>query len=236
MNRKAILIGASPPDDPLRYVAADVALWDDFLRSPEGGAWDASEILDASHIDKSTLQKEFSRVGQFDFTVVVFAGHGYTVQTDLPWTELNVVLESGETVLERELNPGTPRCCIVLDCCRTRGENVAVIKEHRKKASLEEAYTAVLARQAYETALDHTEKGAVSIYSTGDNTTAADRLSFSQYLIRSAVDWTRSNRGILPIKEAVQLGASELVKTHRQQHPEYNGGRRLHHFPFAISV
>lgn len=236
MNRKALLIGASPPGDPLQYVSADVRSWDDFLRSPEGGAWGESEILNVSQLDKSSLLAEIDRAKHLDFVMIVFAGHGYTAKTDLPWTELILFLASEEAVSERELNPGTPRFCLVLDCCRTRGENVEGIMEHRKKASLEDAYAAVAARQAYERALNQTEMGAVTIYSTGDNTSAADKKSFSQYLIRSARIWAENHQGVLTMSDAVQIGATELQKTHPQQKPEYHGGRRRHHFPFAVSV
>lgn len=236
MNRRAILIGASPPSDPLRYVTADIRLWGDFLRSPEGGAWEASEIIDATYLNKSSLLKELERARHIDFTIVVFAGHGYTVQTELPWTEINLILGTGETILERELNSKSPRCCMILDCCRARGDNIEVVSERLKAASLKEIYETMLARAAYINALSQTEKGAVTVYSTGDNTTAADWKSFSQHVIHSAKTWTHNQRGILTIKDAVQIGAAELIKTHPQQHAEYHGGRRLHHFPFAVSV
>lgn len=236
MNRRAILIGASPADDPLRFVAVDVALWGEFLQSNEGGAWNESEILDASHLNKATLMSELARLKPYDYSLIVFAGHGFTTETDLPWTELRLILESGDSVLERELNPGTPRCCIVLDCCRTRGENIEAIMEHRKSASLKEAYAAVRSRQAYDTTAAQAEMGAVTVYATGDNTEAFDKGSFSQHLIRSAVDWAQSNLGVLTIKDAVRIGAEELIKIHPQQVPEYHGGRRLRHFPFAVSA
>ena len=236
MKRQAILIGASPPDEPLRYVASDVALWGEFLQSNEGGAWTESEILDATHLAKTELLNELARARFTDFSLVVFVGHGFTTETDLPWTELSLILETGQTILERELNPGNPRCCIVLDCCRTRGENIEAIMEHRKSASLEESYAAIRSRQAYDSAVDQAEMGAVTVYATGDNTGAADEKSFSQYLIRSASKWTEFNPGVLNVRDAVRIGAAELTHTHPQQHPEYHGGRRLRHYPFAVSA
>lgn len=195
-----------------------------------------SEILNASMLDKSSLLNEIDRAKNLDFSMIVFAGHGCTIKTELPWSELHLFLASEETVSERELNPGTPRFCLVLDCCRTRGENVEGIMEHRKEASLEDAYAAFLARPAYEKVLNQAEMGAVTIYSTGDNTSAEDKKSFSQYLIRGARIWVERHQGVLTINEAVQIGAAGLQKTHPQQHPEYHGGRRRHHFPFAVSV
>lgn len=236
MNRRAILIGASPSDDPLQFVAADVALWGDFLQSNEGGAWNPSEILDATHLTKTELLHELARARSTDFSLVVFVGHGFTIDTGLPWTELSLILETGETLLERELNPGNPRCCIVLDCCRTHGENIEAIMEQRKSASLKESYAAVRSRQAYDAAAAQAEMGAVTIYATGDNTGAADEKSFSQHLLRTASKWAESNLGVLTAKDAVRIAAKELTQTHPQQHPEYRGGRRLRHFPFAISA
>lgn len=236
MTRRAILIGASPADDPLQLVAVDIALWGEFLQCDEGGAWEESEILDASRFGRGALLSELAQANSYDYALIVFAGHGFTTKTDLPWTELNLILESGETVLERELNPGTPRCCIVLDCCRARGENIEALMEHRKLASLEETYAAVRSREAYDTALEQSEMGAVSVYATGDNSAAADKRSFSQHLIRSATNWSHSNFGVLNIKDAVNIGTEELIKTYPQQHPEYQGGRRLKHYPFAVSV
>ena len=236
MTRRAILIGASPVADPLQFVGADIALWGEFLQSNVGGAWDESEILDATHFCRAALLRELAQSKSADYALIIFAGHGFTTKTDLPWTELTLILESGETLLERELNPGTPRCCIVLDCCRTRGENIEPIMEHRKSASLEETYAAVRSRQAYDSALAQSEMGAVSVYATGDNSAAADKSSFSQHLIWSAANWAHSNQGILTIKDAVWISAEELTKTHPQQHAEYHGGRRLTHYPFAVSA
>jgi len=237
MKRKAILIGASPQDDPLENVALDVATWQEFLKTNHGGGWDENcEIIDATEMNREDLLKLLQQTKDHDFSMVIFAGHGFSVKTDLPWPELNLILQTGETILEREINPGTPRCNIILDCCRAHGENVRPLEERVKKSSLERAYDEVRARILYDNALESAESGLVRIYATGDNAAAADKASFSQILIHSSMRWAGHNQGILSIKDAVAMAATEMESIRPQQIPEYNGGRRLRHFPFALGL
>jgi hypothetical protein len=236
-KRRAILIGASPKNDPLENVAFDIKTWKDFLESKYGGGWNEySEIFDSSELSKKELLGLIQASNNFDYTMIIFAGHGFTVKTDLPWPELNLLLQTGENILERELNPGSQRCCLVLDCCRAHGENVQPLQEQVKESSLSERSEEILARKNFENALAKSELGLVKIYATGDNAAAADKFSFSQILIHTARNLASKNRGILYMNDAVSNAAS-LVKTiHPQQNPEYHGGRRLNHFPFALGL
>ena len=63
---------------------------------------------------------------------------------------------------------------------------------------------------------------------------ADDDRSFSRILMDVAKEQVSScEDGVLRINEAVRLADSEMEP---QYNPVYMGGRRLHHFPFAVSA
>jgi hypothetical protein len=91
-------------------------------------------------------------------------------------------------------------------------------------------------RTLYDQALEMAEKGLVSVYSTGLDAVAPDTSSLSRFLIHSAIEWAASNHGILTLDQAVLLASAAIAEKKPQQNPEYHGGRRLRHFPFAVNV
>lgn len=237
MERKAILIAADPGSkfgfSPVPEVHTDVNLWSAFLNSKNGGAWTRDEIvtLDRNYNKDDLLQSIRSAKG-VEYSLIVFAGHGQTVKRNFPWLETEIFLCDGDTVLERELNPGTPRCTIVLDCCRGNEEP----PEQVKVAMFESAFDSTLSRVKYDLYLGKAEAGLVKIYATQVGHNAADDYSFSQHFLFQANEWALKNKGVLSLKDGVDLATTSLQIRNPQQKPEYNGGRRLHHFPLAVSV
>jgi len=236
MNRKAILIAVSSQSNPIPGVYEDCDLWHNFLLSYSGGVWNKNEIIPLKDCNRKTLLAAVNSAKDAHYSLIVFAGHGQSIKTDLPWNETQVFLGNDEQMLECELNPGTPRCTLILDCCRQSPEiteSTALIKKgmlHESKSD------PVKCRAAYNQSLENAEGGLIKIYSTAIGKSADDIPSFSQHLLYQANEWSKQNYGILTFQQGGALAADAIQKRNPQQIPEYHGGRRLRHFPLAVNI
>ena len=143
-----------------------------------------------------------------------------------------VQINDTETMSERELNPGSPWCMQIFDCCRKpiveSAESGFVIE---KAASFSDYFST---RKKFARELLRCEKGLVKVFATEVGHGAADERSFSRVLLEIAKETIGNCQdGVLRINDAVQLANNELPP---QQTPVYMGGRRLRHFPFAVSL
>jgi hypothetical protein len=234
MTRRAILIAASPESNPIPGVYADIVSWQQFLQSNPGGVW--QEVVIAKDYDRKRLLAAVNSAQGANYSLVVFAGHGQAVTSNLPWPETQLFLSNGDSILERELNPGTPSCTLILDCCRRSSEEdqVTVLVKHAlffEHEDEKEKYRAL-----YDESLKAAERGLVKIYATAVGTAAADKPSFSQHFLYRANLWAERNQGVLTLQEGISLATEAMRTIDPQQRPEYHGGRRLRHFPLAVGV
>ena len=234
MTRKAILLCASPPPTHIPGVESDKEAWHRFLHSNPGGAWTEQEIACLNHCDRDAALAAVRAANGADYSLIVFAGQGQTRKGERPWPEAHVLLGDGGSLSERDLNPGTPRCTLVFDWSnRGTHESAAPSKDATPpQTEQDDAKCRALFDQALETA----ESGLVKIYATEAGTAPGRGLSFSQQLLQAAREWARTNHGILSLQQAVSLAAEAIQKTNPLLKPEYQGGRRLHHFPLAVSI
>ena len=235
MKRRALIVGAAYNDPDIPGVYTDLVAWDAFLKSACGGAWDTEEVETLKDPSLKDLNPALRRLAEVDYSFVVFCGHGATVDLGKPWTETILCFGTHGEVSDSQLNPGTPRCTMLLDCCR----GLISLSDEQRFLIEGKAASAVDrrgARSAYDEALELAEKGLVTIFAASVGEEASDRRSFSKQLILQAESVMAAHEGILPQSLAVELTAQAMKITTPQQHPEYNGGRRLHHFPFAINV
>jgi len=236
MKRSAILLAASPKDNPITGVYSDLAAFCSFLRSNLGGAWDEKEIVIRENSTRDQILSTVNAVKNADYCLIFFAGHGETVKIDLPWFETRMLLSSGETIIERELNSGSPRCTLIMDCCRRtpeQDEKAALIKFSKL---IEYGGGSSEFRNLYENRLEGAETGLVKVYATAVGGAAADQHSFTQHLLNQTNSWGAKNKGALDIGDAVALARDAMKRENPQQKPEYQGGRRLRHFPFAVQI
>lgn len=233
MKRIAFLIGGSYAslEKPLAGVALDVQAWKDYLSSPCGGCWAPDEIVDLSGKDrKQILLTLITEVA--DYALVCFSGHGYLTQDRFGFDVTMAKINDMEAMSERELNPGSPWCMQIFDCCRKSivesAESGFVIE---KTASFSDYFST---RKKFDRELLRCEKGLVKVFATGVGRSAADKKSFSRVLLETAKETIGNCQdGVLRINDAVRLANAELPS---QQTPVYMGGRRLRHFPFAVSL
>ncbi len=231
MKRKAMLIAASFEDNPIPGVYSDLAMFRSFIQSNLGGAWEKNEIFIQENPMRDDVLSMINSDRNADYSLVFFAGLGEVVKMDLPWSEVRVRLNSGENIIERELNTGSPRCTLILDCSRktaAQEERLSV-----KSSVLSEHGVRLDFRNLYENELASAEAGLVKIYSMA---VASGQHSFTQYLLNESIGWAAKNNGTLSLANATSLARDAMKRENLAQQPEYRGGRRLRHFPFAVQI
>lgn len=233
MRRSAILIAASGAD--LEQTESVRALWRAFIKSPAGGMWYEDEIISPLPTASDVLEAVDS-VAHSDYSLVVFIGHGAMVKEGRPWKETRIEVNEKETLLaDRQLNTGTLRLTLVLDCCRdllwpTPSGNFSGIEPF-----VPTGINSIVFREVFEANLLQAEQGITKIYSADENNS-----SFSQFLIDGACEWCKHHKheSVLSWSDAVAVGQKkmEAENVSARQGFVYQGGRRLRHFPMAIGL
>lgn len=230
MQRRAFLIGGNyrDPANVLSGVSADVEAWKHYLMSPHGGSWVSDEIVDMSGWDKTLVATELQIGRAVDYALVCFSGHGHLAKDRFGFSVTMAMLNDSEEMSERDLNPGSPWTMMIFDCCRKREEPIKVA--FANDALINKSWHDT--RAVFDRELLNCEKGLVKVFAADVEESASDERSFSRILMDVARRQVGDcNDGILRINEAVRLADVEMPP---QQNPVYMGGRRLHHFPFAV--
>lgn len=150
-----------------------------------------------------------------NYVFMVILGKHELVKGELPWAEDFIVAEDF-SIKQAEICPDSKRTTILYDSSPP--------SQYHGSIPLNKA----LASNEWGVALENTEMGVVTI--TAPDDAAA---SFSEELIFSVLNWSKSGHGILTIPQALELlGATDSDADSVYQ--IYNGGRRRHHFPLAI--
>ena len=228
MTRRAYLIGGSYLEE-LAGVRADINAWKEFLHSPVGGSWDEGEIVDLSEETFVSIKGELAFGRLFDYSLLCFAGHGRATVDSDGYSTTIVQINDKEEVSEYDLNPKSPRCTMLFDCCRRLPTDAELESFAIKEGASKVKYNT---REIFDRAMSGCEKGLVRIYGTELDHGAADEKSFTRMMIKYSKAAVEScEDGVLRLPDAVR-GARNLLD--EQQTPVYRGGRRLGHFPFAI--
>lgn len=231
MQRRAFLIGGNykKPANLLSGVSADIGAWKRYLASSYGGCWLEDEIIDLSGCDRGRINAELQVGRTVDYSLICFSGHGYLAKDRFGFGVTMVLIDDDVEMSERELNPGSPRALMIFDCCRK-------FEEEKKIAIANESLDMAIpldTRVLFEDELIKCEKGLVKVFAADVDETADDTRSFSRILMEVAKAQVGScSNGVLHINDAVRLAGEEMPP---QQNPVYMGGRRLHHFPFAVT-
>jgi hypothetical protein len=232
MNRKAVLLAASSQDTPTEYAYSDVDSLSSFLQSNPGGAWDVKEIFQGRDLMRHQILSVVKAASEADYFFLFFAGQGELAKTDRPWREMKMRLISGEIISERDLNSGASRCTLILDCSGGTETYANKLRLVESPNPPEHGFGATDFRSSYERSLEMTETGIVKIYATGPVGPGAQ--SFTQHLLTESTAWASKESGILHLGEAVALVREAMRRENAEKLPEYQGGRRLRHFPFVV--
>lgn len=246
MNRRAILIDAGGTPGEKGYLpgpAADVRSLRLFLLSNPGGAWDDKEIVVLRNPSKVDVQRELVQARSSDYCFVSASGHGRHVQ-GRGIDETRFCCNQNEEIAAHQLNCGSQRSTVFLDCCRhvTRTEDISIFESRAKSIKKYAAdRSAYLYRATFDAALGAAETGCCYLYSCDLHQAAQETQNggyFTQACVDAAVEWHENYQQgkprILDLWDVHSL-ASQIVKRREpQQDPKYQLGRRLRHFPFAV--
>lgn len=240
MARKAILIEASevPRQTPLPGAKEDVINLSRFLRSMAGGEWHSSEIDVLANPSVATVLATIAAARSADYAFVSFSGHGrHVVGKDID--ETRILLRDGE-LSAFQLNTGSDRVTVIIDACRHVSELIGEQRSLQANAG-QLSYNLQSTRALFDSELRLCERGAIYMYGCDLNEGANENSKgglFTRSLIGVGDDWfagphTKSS-DVLSIQQAFAGAAVITTRRAPQQHPQYQPGRRLHHFPFAV--
>lgn len=121
MKRRAILIfNDGGPSNYLPGVKVDKANYLKFLKSPEGGAWDNSEIMvydnDCNRELLLNYVDFYRRAEQTGFWFIIFSGHGYTNGQNQTILELSPGKECAVDDIKKATD--SSRRLLIADSCR----------------------------------------------------------------------------------------------------------------------
>ena len=230
MQRRAFLIGGDykKPDNALPGVRTDILAWKRFLMSSTGGCWYENEIMDLSGQSKAQILESLQGGRSIDYSLVCFSGHGYLTKDRFGFSMTMTLINDAIEMSERELNPASPWTMMVFDCCRNGVDNEKVAFSNEALNMSYQSNT----RSLFEGELLKCERGLVKVFAADEGQSADDDRSFSRVLLEVAKGMIGACRdGVLRINDAVRYAQAEMPP---QQRPVYMGGRRLHHFPFAV--
>ena len=225
MTRRAVIISDSLQSENRSVAEA----WDKFLRSNLGGAWSHQEIMRSSNGEREGILAEIHQAKEVNYSLLIFVSRGEFRKADLPWPEAHILLNDGSVLSESEINPGTPRCTLIFDWSVQGDDNVAVGNDCSDERSDE-------SRTVFERAMETAEAGLVRICASVSGEGSIKGPSFSSQLFSVAQRWAETNDGALSLQKAVSLVNATANKLHPALKTEYQGGRRLHHFPFAVRI
>jgi hypothetical protein len=240
MNRIALLIEASQVSGLVDLPGArkDVEDLKFFLKSPLGGAWDENEIKILRTPTKSLLEINLSSAKSYNYVFIAFSGHGYHAKGK-NINETRICLYGSQEISVNTLNCGSPKTTIVIDACR----EVHVIKEDITATfAMDELSKRMLYadraahRKLFDDAITSAPMGAEYLYSCNLDEAAGESSEggyFTQALLRSGKNFNKK-ACVLTVDDAFREGKYYVTAKAPQQHPVFEGGRRLTHFPFAV--
>jgi hypothetical protein len=230
MKRRAILLVSHPVEHVFEHACRDSDLFSNFLMSEIGGGWREAEISQHTNPSRNLVLSSIDEANDSDYTLVYFIGKGSTQKMGRPWAEFAIHLNS-EMVSERELNSGAQRMCQIFDCTLNsqlpEGNQLPALSPRPPRHTGRQE----IFRDLYENSLKKAEQGIVKLLATGHST---DISSFTALLISETRQWALHHKGVLSLNEAIDRAKASQALQNPNVIAEYNCGRRLHDFPFAI--
>jgi hypothetical protein len=226
LSRRLILVDGSGLDGK----SLPLAVLIDFFRDSIGGGWRDDEVnmLSGPALSKTSVASHLAAQTPNDYCVAVCVGRVAHVKADRPWQETHLILPNGEHVSERELNSGSPRMLLIFD----GGSPGDAETERKTRDGGSTSQNRSARSDAYDCALLAAEEGVVKLsYFTPKKHSLVD-FSLSSALVSVARTWAETQTGVLCLDRAfeqIQLSGQPAREL------EYNSGRRMRHFPLAVS-
>ena len=169
-----------------------------------------------------------------DYSLVVLFGLGHFAQKNLPWKEFVLVLENGEDVFESELNLGTQRSTLIVDCSAfANSSNRAEIPTARPVA-FPAPHNPAQSREAYDDSIGVAEVGRATVFAFCPYEEKGETWSFTTHFLTKIKSWAQTHQGVITLPDSVDLLGPSAAHTTGGEAARYNGGRRRRHFPLAV--
>lgn len=115
MNRRLLLLSNSgTPSNFLDGVSKDIAEYNTFFQSDEGGAWMSTEIMREESLTVEKLCNVLKSLTDIDYLMIVFCGHGYTNTHGVRYLELS---ENEDISIFEIMALVKCRLTLITDCC-----------------------------------------------------------------------------------------------------------------------
>lgn len=243
VTRKAILISSPGNDrDDKTGTLIDSRRLYQFLTSDWGGAWEDNEIICLSNPTETELIVTLRMSSCCDYVLINFSGHGLVNHNDLV---SEVYLDGTKQISVREINPGNKRQLVIVDACREITHHDSDIQ--KRSVTFGEASRQTnryKCRTLYDECIMRAGEGRVAVYSCGIGQTAGgnprDGGIFSKYLVESAkscCEFSSNIRGnfTYTVKDIFDSATKKTYAHDGIQKPDMDAGRRIYHFPFAVT-
>lgn len=251
VTRRAILVSNPGEVGQANYckgVYVDIKNYQRLMTSPEGGAWEAPEIIYLDRPTKGDLRAHLVTAASYNYVFVMFTGHGWYSQQD---KDRILELRNGEQIASLELSQGAKKRTVILDCCQRVHPESLLESDARKMAfsqsSRARTPSAATCRRLFFDSIQRAPEGIVKMTScaigevSSDDDTRGGRYNAS--LIESIDEWTA-----LEARKAHSTGPAELpiVAAHEsaaaltrnlsanQQNPTIDKPKSSPYFPIAV--
>jgi hypothetical protein len=208
----------------------DVARFEGFLRSAHGGAWEAGEIISLEGPQERQLNRAIGSTRGADFSMVVFAGHGGTVENQ----GMFVCLGDGFVRELRAIFTHAAKQLLIVDACRspTAGSLAGAIKIGADTGAVEDRTYRYSCRQLYETKVARAAETMVVLFSCASGENAADGKDgglFSRKFLDLCQSESDSSTVVRPfgmasesrdVRQMFPRVANAVNRAERGQHPQ----------------
>ena len=243
-TRHAIIIESSQTKHGyLPGAAADAKAYKDFLLSPSGGFWRDYEVTVLHTPTKSALMNKLHSISTVDYAIITFSGHGeHHVSKTL--NDTSICLNDYEEVYVKDLDPTNDRLLRIIDCCRElrkidESTQASTALRFLKKSMVDPERL----RHFYSEQIASSPKGSITMYSCDINETAGEDSNggyFSKATVDCANQWAQRYSGkglaLLDSKRDFDMASITTKSKEPRQNPAYNGGRRITHYPWAVTM
>ena len=238
ITKRALLIGYPVEKGEKNYcengVDADIKNYKRYLMSLSGGAWERDEIITVKNITSTELRKYIFFLGKFDYSIVIFSGHG---RYDINESTTKIEINKNENIAVEDLFTECERQLFIFDCCRS---NPLLFQENQENyyfASNEADYSYLrnVYKEKYDSNLRKSGKGIIQIFScsVGETSQDWDRRGgmFSYNYIQSSKGDTD-----MSVKDVFEIAEQRVIKVSgNKQHPQIYRPRSGETFPFYIA-
>ena len=246
MKRQALLIanpGESGASNYCEGVNRDCDSYPLFLKAPFGGAWYGNEIEILRRPSAAEVRLALQKVKSADYGLVIFAGHGYYLQSR---KTTMLELRKGEELDSMDLRAGAGKQTLILDCCRQ------IALETARKAVFAEAIQKRAdirfdeCRRYYDAQIAKCPSGLAVLWACSVGETAGDDKARGGYysfsLLDEAETWAKDNKvdisrniSILNVVGAHDFASAQVGRlSGGRQRPNIEKPRSDPYFPFGI--